>query len=41
MYCIRREDVKNIFEHLNKRTQTTLSKHDFIIHKKKNSHNIK
>ena len=41
MHSIRRKDVKNIFVHLNKRTRTTLSEHDFIIHNEKNSHDIK
>ena len=41
MHLIRRENVENIFEHLNERTQTTLNKHDFTIYNKRNSHNMK
>ena len=41
MHLIRRQDVKNVFEYLNERTQTTLDEHDFTIHNKKNSHDMK
>ena len=41
MHLIRREDVKNIFKHLNMRTQTTFNEYNFTIYDKKNSHNIK
>ena len=40
-YSICRENVKNVFEHSNERTQTTFNKHNFTIHNKKNSHNMK
>ena len=41
MHSIHRENVENIFKHLNERTQTALNEHNFTIHNKKNSHNIK
>ena len=41
MYSIHHENVENLFKHLNERTQATLNEHDFIIHNKKDSHNIK
>ena len=41
MHSIRRQDVENVFEHLNERTQTTLDKYDFTIYNEKNSHNMK
>ena len=41
MFSIRHRNVKHIFEHSNKCTQITIDKHDFAIHHKENSHNIK
>ena len=41
MYSIRRENVENIFEHLNENTQTAFNKHDLTIHNKKSSHDMK
>ena len=35
MHLIRCENIKNVFEHLNKRTQTTFNEHDLTIHNKK------
>ena len=40
-HSIRRQNVKNIFEHSNERTQTMLDKHNFTIHNKKDSQNMK
>ena len=41
MHSIRRENVENAFKYLNEHTQTALSEHDFTIHNKRNSHNMK
>ena len=41
MHLIRRENVKNVFKHLNERTQITLNEYDSAIYNKKDSHNIK
>ena len=41
MHQIHRENVKNIFEHLNERTQTAFSEHDFTIYNEKNLYNKK
>ena len=41
MHSICREKIKNVFKHLNKRTQTTFNKDDFTIHNEKDLHNMK
>ena len=41
MHLIRRENVENVFEHLNECMQAAFNKHDFIIHNKKDSHDMK
>ena len=41
MHSIYRENVKNIFKHLNKRTQATLNKYNFIIYNEKDLQDMK
>ena len=41
MHLIRRQDVENVFKHLNERTQTTLDEHNFTIYNEKDSHDMK
>ena len=41
MYIIRYRNSKNIFEYLNKRTQTAVNEYNFTIYNKKDLHNIR
>ena len=41
MHLIRRENVKNIFEYLNERTQTKFHEYNFTIYIKENLYDIK
>ena len=41
MYLKRRENVKNVFEHLNKYMQTALHKYIFTIYNEKDLHDMK
>ena len=41
MHLIRRQNVKNVFEYLNERTQTAFDEHNFIIYNKKDLQNMK
>ena len=41
MHSLRHENIENVFKHLNERTQATFNEHNFIIHNKKNSHDMK
>ena len=41
MHLIRRQNIENVFKHLNERMQITFNKHDFKIHNRKNSYDMK
>ena len=41
MRSIRHENIENIFEHSDKRTQTIFNEYNFIIYNRKSLHDIK
>ena len=41
MHSIYRENIKNIFEYSNERTQTTLNEYNFTIYNRKDLYDIK
>ena len=41
MFLICRRNIKHVFKHLNENTQIIIDKHNFTIHHKENSHDMK